>query len=264
MKRLNITNIQDLKNKRPIVCLTSYTASFAKTIESYIDILLVGDSLGTVIYGMKNTQNVTLELMKKHGRAVIKSTQRPFTIIDMPFQSFRNKKDAYNNAKQLLAFTSCQSIKIEAGQRDINIIEYLAKKKINVISHIGVRPQSFRDFSKIKILGRNSYERKRLINLALKLQDAGSSLIFLECIVEDVAKEISSIIDIPTIGIGSGVNCDGQVLVINDLLGFNSDFSRPKFVKTYLNMPSQIKKAVKKFSQEVRMKKFPSKKYSYK
>ena len=131
--RNTIKKIQQLKNKRPISCLTAYSSSIAKIVDEYVDIILVGDSLGNAIYGMKNTQNVTLELMKKHGRAVIKSTQRPFTIIDMPFQSFRNKKDAYNNAKQLLAFTSCQSIKIEAGQRDINIIEYLAKKKINVI-----------------------------------------------------------------------------------------------------------------------------------
>ncbi len=229
-----------MKKRRPIVCLTSYTNSMTLALEQHVDILLVGDSLGSTIYGMKNTRSVNLDMMKRHGKTVVSASRKPFTIIDMPYKSYLNKKSAYNNASNLLKFTGCQSIKIETNEKYVDIVSFLTKRKIMVTSHIGVTPQDYKDFSKIRAVGRTEKERNNLIDLALKLEDAGSILLFLECIVKDVAKEITSLVNIPTIGIGSSIYCDGQVLVINDLLGFESNFIKPKFVKSYTNLSSII------------------------
>lgn len=263
MRRLTINDIQKMKNKIPIVCLTSYTASITKAIEKHVDVLLIGDSLGTVIYGMNNTQSISLNMMKEHGKVVVQFSERPFTIIDMPHKSYQDNKSALNHAKQLLNYTKCQSVKIEVNDKNVGIVSYLSRNNIDVVSHIGVTPQSFSNFSKIKIVGKTTEEKKRLINLALNLQDAGSSLIVLECITKETAKEITSRLRIPTIGIGSSVYCDGQILVVNDLLGLNTNFKKPKFVKTYLDLSSQINRAVQKYSKEVKKNKFPSKKYTY-
>ena len=263
MRRLSIINIQKMKNKKPIVCLTSYTASITKAVEKYVDVLLIGDSLGTALYGMNNTQSVTLGMMKEHGKTVFQLSKRPFTVIDMPYKSYQNNKSAINNALQLLDYTKCQSVKIEVNEKNTKIVSQLTHNGINVVSHIGVTPQSFSNFSKIKIVGKTVKERSHLLNLALRLEDAGSSLIVLECITKETAKEITSRLSIPTIGIGSSIYCDGQILVVNDLLGLDSNFKKPKFVKTYLNLSLQISKAVRKYSEEVKKSKFPSKKHSF-
>ena len=146
MKRLKIKDIQNMKNKQSIVCLTSYTKSITLSIDKYVDILLIGDSLGSTIYGMKNTRSVNLEMMKIHGKIVFEASNKPFTIVDMPYKSYENEKIAYKNATDLLNYTKCQSIKIETKSRHIKIVKYLAKKGINVVSHIGVTPQSYSDF----------------------------------------------------------------------------------------------------------------------
>ena len=264
MKRLTITDIQRMKNKRPIVCLTSYTKSITLAVDKHVDIILVGDSLGSTIYGMKNTRSVSLDMMKRHGKAVVNASKKSFTIIDMPYKSYLNKRSAYNNACNLLKFTGCQSVKLEINEKNVGIVSYLTKKRIKIISHIGVTPQDYKDFSKIKAVGRTEKEKNKLIDLALKLEEAGSVLLLLECIVKDVAMEITSLVKIPTIGIGSSAYCDGQVLVINDLLGLEENFVKPKFVKSYANLSSIIKNSVKKFSNEVKKGKFPNNKYTYK
>ena len=238
-----------MKNIRPIVCLTSYTNSITLALDKHVDIILVGDSLGSTIYGMKNTRSVSLDMMKRHGKTVVNASNNSFTIIDMPYKSYLNNRSAYKNASSLLKFTGCQSVKLETNEKNVGI---------------GVTPQDYKDFSKIRAVGRTEKERKRLINLALKLEEAGSALLLLECIIKDVAMEITSLVKIPTIGIGSSAYCDGQVLVINDLLGLKSDFFKPKFVKSYANLSSIIKNSVKKFSNEVKKGKFPNNKYSYK
>ena len=153
---------------------------------------------------------------------------------------------------------------MEINEKNIGIVSYLTKKRIKIISHIGVTPQDYKDFSKIKAVGRTEKEKNKLIDLALKLEEAGSALLLLECIVKDVAMEITSLVKIPTIGIGSSAYCDGQVLVINDLLGLEENFVKPKFVKSYANLSSIIKNSVKKFSNEVKKGKFPNNKYTYK
>ncbi|MDC0194855.1 3-methyl-2-oxobutanoate hydroxymethyltransferase [Alphaproteobacteria bacterium] len=263
MARISLKNITNYKNKKKIVCLTAYTSSIAKIIDKYVDIILIGDSLGTAIYGMKNTQSVTIDMMKNHGLAVSSSSKNAYTIIDMPYQSYRNKKEALINAKKLLSFSKCQSVKLETDNSNIEIVKYLVKNGINVVTHIGVTPQKFKDFKKIRSVGKTSIEKDKILNLAINLQKAGSCLIILECINENLAKNISLKLQIPTIGIGASPHCDGQVLVINDILNFDNLEKKPKFIKSYTNLNTIIKRAVKKYSSDVTHKKFPKTIHTY-
>ena len=263
MTRLNIEKIQKFKNKRPIVCLTAYTAGMAEAIDDHVDIILIGDSVANVLYGMNNTQKISLDTIKEHGKAVCKSSKQAFTIIDMPYKTFENKKIALKNAIKLIKYTKCQSIKIETQKKDVKIISHLVENGLTVVGHIGVTPQSYTDFSKIKVLGRNLNEKKNLLKLAIDVEKAGASLLVLECITAQLSEEITNTINIPTIGIGSSNRCDGQVLVINDLLGINKSNKKIKFVKNYANLSKNISDAAKSYKIEVRNRKFPNKKYQY-
>ena len=257
MKRKSIYYLQKQKNRKKIICLSAYTKSIAKIIDNHVDMILIGDSLGTTIYGMKNTQGVTLDMMINHGKAVFNSSQKAFTIVDMPFNSYRNKKEALKNAKNLLKFTKCQSVKLETNFESLKIIKHLKENKITVISHIGVTPQKYKDFKKIRSVGKSIIEKEALIDLAFQLEKAGSSMIFLECVKESVANEITKNLKIPTIGIGASLECDGQVLVVNDILNTENTTEKPRFVKHYANINQNIESAVKKFSSDVLNKKFP-------
>ena len=263
MPRTSLKSILKKKKKRKIICLTAYTTSIAKIIDNHVDIILVGDSLGTAIYGMKNTQSVTLDMMMRHGKAVYDSSKNAYIIIDMPFQTYRNKREALSNAKKLLSFSKCQSVKLETDYKNLDIIKHLHKNGITVISHIGVTPQKFKDFNKIRSVGVNNKEKNNLLNLAKKLEKAGSSMIVLECMKENIAKKITNNLKIPTIGIGASLKCDGQVLVINDILNTKDLNKQPRFVKSYININRIIAKAVKNYSDEVKNKKFPKIKNTY-
>jgi 3-methyl-2-oxobutanoate hydroxymethyltransferase len=263
VKRKSIKSLQNCKNKKKIICLTAYTSSIASILDQYVDIILIGDSLGTALYGMNNTQSVTLDMMLNHGKAVSRSSKNAFTIIDMPYNSYRNKKEALINAKKLIDYTNCQSVKLEADNKTIEIVKHLKKNKIKVVSHIGVTPQNFKDFKKIRSVGNNNKEKEDMIDLAIKLENAGSSFIVLECIKESLAEEITNKLKIPTIGIGASPKCDGQILVINDILNMNGVEKHPRFVKTYTNLNKIIQKAVKQFSYEVVNNKFPKVKNTY-
>ena len=263
MKRISISSIQQQKNKKKITCLTAYTSSIAKIIDKHVDVILIGDSVGTAIYGMKNTQGVTLEVMMLHGKAVANSSKKAFTIVDMPYNSYNNKNTALINAKKLLNFTKCQSVKLETDHKNIDIVRHLKNNKITTISHIGVTPQKYKNFNKIRSVGKNNKERKSLIDLAIKLEEAGSSMIILECIKENLAKEITNKITIPTIGIGASLSCDGQILVINDILDTENLKMKPRFIKSYVNINKTIDKAVKKYTFDVVNKRFPRSKNTY-
>ena len=263
MSKKTYLELLSQKNKKPITCLTAYSMPLAKILDGKVDLVLVGDSLGTVLYGMKNTRGVTLDMMKNHGRAVTKYIKNSMTIIDMPYKSYINKIQALKNAREVLSFTKGDFIKIETDEKNLDIVKHLAKNKIDVVAHIGVIPQKFSDFSKIRSVGKNNKEIKSLILLSKKLEKIGSKFIVLECINEKVAKEITKSISIPTIGIGSSKYCDGQVLVIDDLINLDAKKQKPKFVKKYANIEKIINYAVKKFSKEVKSKKFPSKKNTY-
>lgn len=251
------------KNKRKLTCLTAYTTSIAKIIDNHVDMILIGDSLGSVIYGMDNTQGVTLDMMMVHGAAVCKTSKKAFTILDMPYKTYRNKKEALINAKKLIKFTKCQSLKLEIDKNNTSIVEHLTKNKINVIAHIGVTPQKFKDFNKIRSVGKDTKEEEEIIKLAIKLEKVGSSMIVLECVKEKLARKITKKVKIPTIGIGASLACDGQVLVINDILNIEGVKKMPRFIKSYVNLKKIIEKAVINYTTDVINKKFPKRKNTY-
>jgi 3-methyl-2-oxobutanoate hydroxymethyltransferase len=264
MSKSNYRDLLLKKNKEPITCLTAYSTSIANILDGRVDLILIGDSLGTTLFGMKNTRGVTIEMMKNHGKAVVSNTKSTMTIIDMPFNTYNNKKEALKNALNILNFTKADFIKVEISKKNIEIVKYLSDNKIKVISHIGVTPQQFTNFNKIKSVGKDIKDIKNLLDLAIKLEQAGSKFIVLECISLRASKLITKKLSIPTIGIGSSKNCDGQVLVIDDLLNFNSKIKKPKFVKNYINIENKIGNAIDKFVKEVKGKKFPTSKQSYK
>ncbi len=256
---------QILKKKftSPIVCLATYSAPVAKILDGNVDLILIGDSLGTTLYGMKNTQSVTLDMMKNHGLAVVKNIKKSITVIDMPHKTYENKTQALINARKILNHTKADMIKIEIDKNKLDIVKYLSNKNINVVAHIGVTPQIYRDFSKIKIRGRTKNDKKILINLALKSEIYGAKAILLECIAEKTAKTITSSITIPTIGIGASKYCNGQILVFDDLINLNLNKKPPRFVKNFMDFTKQSKDAVRKFARDVKSKKFPNKKNTY-
>ena len=259
MKNRKIREILKRKNKNPIVCLTAYSKTIAEILDKHCDIVLVGDSLGMVLYGMKSTREVTLDMIINHGKSVKKGISKSILVIDMPYQTYRNKKEAYKNAKKIIKLTKCDALKLEGGKKIINIIKYLIKKNIPVMGHVGLLPQSER--GKFKFKGRSSVERKRIIEDARLLSNAGVFAIVIECVEESLAKIISKSIPIPTIGIGASKHCDGQILVTDDLLGL-SNFT-PRFIKRYSNIKKIINKSVLRFKHDVINKNFPSRKNIY-
>ncbi len=263
MLRRSIKFIQNQKNFKKLTCLTAYTASIAKIIDNHVDIILIGDSVGTAIYGMKNTQSVTLDMMMNHGKAVVNSSKKAFTIIDMPYLTYKNKIEALKNAKKLLKFTGCQAVKLEVNYKDIDTIKYLVKNKIKVVSHIGVTPQNFKNFSKIRAVGIKTKEQVKFFNLAIELEKIGSCIIVLECMKESLSKKISFHLKIPTIGIGASLACDGQVLVTNDILKLGYKEKKLRFIKSYTDVKKIIEKATKKYCADVINKKFPNIKNTY-
>ena len=248
---------------KPISCLTAYSPSIANILDGKIDLILVGDSLGSTLYGMNNTQGVTMEMMKNHGAAVNKEIKKSLNVLDMPYKTYDNKIDAYKNAKILLNYCDPDLIKIEINKNKLVILKYLVSKKLNIISHIGVTPQSYKNFNNIKILGKTLKEKNNLLKLAKESERLGAKAVLLECVTADTAKLITENISIPTIGIGASKYCDGQVLVFDDLINLSLNNKKPKFVKNYLNFNKIAVNAIKKYNKEVKLKKFPSDRFTY-
>ncbi len=253
-----IKKIKSKKNKMPIVCLTAYSKSFAQILDKYCDLVLVGDSLANVLYAMKNTHNINLEIMINHASSVKKGLKKSLLVVDMPKGTYDNPRIAVKNAREIIRKTKCEAVKIESNSKNYNIIKSLVDAKIQVMGHIGYTPQHKKKF---KIEGKTLKEKKKFTNEAIKIQKAGAFSVVLECITGNTAKEISKKLTIPTIGIGSSANCDGQILVTDDLLGLSGFY--PKFVKKYVNLNKVIEKAVQKYSKDVKKKFFPSKVNSY-
>ena len=246
------------KNKSKIVSLTAYSKNVASILDNYCDIVLVGDSLGSVLYNYKSTRQVTLDMMIEHSKSVRMGVKKALMVVDMPHNTYRNPKEALKNAKKIISKTKCDAVKLEGGKKIYNSIQTLVKNKIPVMGHIGVLPQSDKTF---KFKGKKKSEREKILKDAKLLQRAGVFSIVLECVETSLAKYVTKQINIPTIGIGASNNCDGQILVFDDLIGLNPINAR--FVKKYTNIHKQIKKAVSNYSKEVRKTQFPSKKYSY-
>ena len=253
-----ILNLINKKNKSRIVSLTAYSKNIASILDNICDIVLVGDSLGSVLYNYKSTREVSLNTMIEHSKSVRMGIKKSLMVVDMPHNTYRNSKEALKNAKKIILKTRCDAVKLEGGKKIYNIVKTLTKNNISVMGHLGLLPQSDKTF---KFKGKKISERKKILNDAKLLEDAGVFSIVLECVETSLAKKITNEINIPTIGIGASNNCDGQILVFDDLIGLNPIDVR--FVKKYANIRKEITKAVSSYSRDVRKKKFPLKKHSY-
>ena len=253
-----IKKLLSKKNKSKIVSLTAYSKNIASILDNHCDIVLVGDSLGSVLYNYKSTRQVTLDMMIEHSKSVRMGIKKALMVVDMPHNTYRNPKEALKNAKKIISKTKCDAVKLEGGKKIYNSIQTLIKNKIPVMGHLGLLPQSDKTF---KFKGKKKSERENILKDAKLLERAGVFSIVLECVETSLAKHVTKQINIPTIGIGASNNCDGQILVFDDLLGLNPINAR--FVKKYANIHKQIKKAVSNYSKDVRTAQFPSKKYSY-
>ena len=253
-----IYKIINSKNKRRLVCLTAYSKPFAKILDHYCDIILVGDSLATAMLGMKDTHHVSLQTMIQHGISVRSNINKSVCVIDMPANSYKNIKQAQRNAKLIFNKTKCDAVKIECNGKNYNIIKSIVDIGIPVMGHIGFTPQYFKKF---KIQGILKKDQNKLLDEAIKNQEAGVFSLVLECINASTSKKITKLLKIPTIGIGASANCDGQILVTDDMLGLSGFY--PKFVKKFANLHNIIEIAVKKYRKEVLNKKFPSNKNTF-
>ena len=258
MKKITIKKILGKKNKNPIVCLSVYSKVLAEIADKYCDIILVGDSLGMTLHGMKTTREVKIENMIMHGKTVKKFSKRCLVVVDMPYNTYLSKSEAYRNAKKIIKQTNCDAVKLEGGMRISNIIKHLTNKGIPVMGHVGLLPQFT---NKFKFKGKDDYQKKKILRDAIRISECGVFAIVIECVVEDLAKKITSCVKVPTIGIGASKYCDGQILVGDDILGL-TDYS-PKFVKRYSNLKKVMINSIKKYAEDVKIRKFPTTKNVY-
>ena len=248
-----------------ITVLTAYDYAMSSILdECNIDIILVGDSLGNVVLGYDTTLPVTMEDMLHHTKAVSRGVRNALIVADMPFLSYQvSEHKAINNAGRFLKEANAQAVKLEGGREFAEVVRKMTSSGIPVMAHLGLTPQSIHQIGGYKVQGKNEDAASRIIEDAKILEQAGAFSVVLECIPEGLASEVTKSVSIPTIGIGAGINCDGQVLVINDLLGMNEKFT-PKFVKKFANLNLEIKKAVKNYIGEVKNGNFPDSEHSFK
>jgi len=261
-KKLTISSIKKSKGVKPLVMITAYDALFAKLLEPSSDMILVGDSLNMSFAGKTDTISATLEQMIYHTNAVCMGAKNSFVVCDMPFGTYINKEEALKNAIKVFQETPADSVKIEGGEDKAEIVEYLTTNGIAVCGHIGLLPQSVRSEGGYKVKGKTNDEQVQLLEDAKAIDKAGAFCIVLEGVKAEVASAITKAVSIPVIGIGAGVDVDGQVLVFSDMLGLFEEFT-PKFVKKYMDGASLVKEAVKQYSDEVVAKEFPEEIHTY-
>lgn len=260
--RLTPQDIKTLKTVSPIVCLTAYTTPMAQAVDRHCDVTLVGDSVGMVLHGLRSTVEVTLEMMILHGAAVARGISRSCLVVDMPFGSYEiSKEDALRNAMRILAETGCQAVKLEGGQHMADTVDFLVRRGVPVMGHIGLTPQSVNTLGGYKVQGRGRAGDALLAD-AHALSDAGAFAVVLEKIPASLGRRITAAIPVPTIGIGAGVDCDGQVLVSDDMLGLFSDF-RPRFVRQFASLGPQIDAAIEAYVEDVRNRRFPAPEHEF-
>ncbi len=261
-KKMTITSIEKAKGERPLVMITAYDALFAKLLEPSSDMILVGDSLNMSFAGKKDTLSATMEQMLYHTNAVCNGAKNSFVVCDMPFGTYTNKEDALRNAMRVFQETPADSVKIEGGVDKADIVEYLTSNGIAVCGHIGLLPQSVRSEGGYKVKGKSEKEKLQLIQDAKAIEKAGAFCMVIEGVKAEVASEVAKSVNIPVIGIGAGVEVDGQVLVFSDMLGFFEEFT-PKFVKKYMDGSTLVKEAVRKYADEVIAGEFPKEEHTY-
>ncbi|WP_135081136.1 3-methyl-2-oxobutanoate hydroxymethyltransferase [Terasakiella sp. SH-1] len=257
-KRITLSDLVQRKGKDPIVCLTAYTTSISRLIDDHVDFILVGDSLGMVLYGMDSTLGVTVDMMIAHGKGVMRGSEKACVIVDMPFGSYEESREvAFRNCSRVMAETRCSGVKLEGGVEMADTIEFLVKRGIPVVAHVGLTPQSVHAFGGFKSQGRTDEAAERIVEDAKAVAAAGASAVVVEGVMEPLGVRITKEVDIPTIGIGASPECDGQILVTEDLIGLFAEF-KPKFVKRYAQMDEMITEAVAGYRDEVRARTFPA------
>ena len=259
---MTITSIKKSKGVQPLVMITAYDALFAKLLEASSDMILVGDSLNMSFAGKSDTLSATLDQMIYHTNAVCMGAKNSFIVCDMPFGTYSNKEEALKNAIKVFQETSADSVKIEGGEDKADIIKYLCANGIAVCGHIGLLPQAVRGEGGYKVKGKTSAEELQLIKDAQAVEAAGAFCMVIEGVKADVAKEVTQRVAIPVIGVGAGVDVDGQVLVFSDMLGLFEEFT-PKVVKKYIDGASIVKDAIQNYSDEVKTKQFPTEEHTY-
>jgi 3-methyl-2-oxobutanoate hydroxymethyltransferase len=261
-RRVTVPEIRAHKNAKPVVCLTCYHAHTARLLDEHVDLMLVGDSLGMVMYGMETTVGVTLDMMIAHGRAVMRGSRHALVVVDMPFGSYEESPQvAFRNAARVMQETGCTAVKMEGGTRLAETVRYLTERGIPVMGHIGLTPQAFNVTGGFKTQGRTEAEWPAIEADAKAIAGAGAFAIVLEGMAEPLAAKITHQIAIPTVGIGASPQCDGQILVMEDMLGLNPN--PPKFVRQYASLGAEIENAVKAYAADVRDRRFPGKENVY-
>ncbi len=260
--------ISDIKSRKvpgaePVVCLTAYTAPMASLLDQHCDVLLVGDSVAMVLYGHPSTLQADMEMMIRHGQAVVRSSQNALIIVDMPFGSYQESKEvAFRNAATILRETGAAAVKIEGGSEMAETIEYLSQRGIPVMGHIGLQPQSVNSLGGYKAQGRDDESARTILADAKAVDAAGAFAIVIEGVAETLAVDITKNVSCPTIGIGASAACDGQILVSEDMLGLTQG-RKPKFVKGYADISEAISAAVSQYAGEVKSRSFPNNAYTY-
>ncbi len=262
--RLTLPALRKMKKDgQPIVALTAYDYSFARLMDQLgIDIVLVGDSLGMVIQGHETTIPVSMEDMLYHTSIVSKGIERALLIMDMPFMSYSNIDRALDNAADALQLAGAHMVKLEGGLDQLPIVEALAEQEIPVCAHIGLKPQSIYKTGSYRVQGRNAKDAEKMLKESAELEKAGADILLLECVPKILAAEITANAEIPVIGIGAGNACDGQILVLQDILGITPG-TPPRFSKNFMQGSSDIQSAIKKYAEDVRSRKFPAEEHSF-
>jgi 3-methyl-2-oxobutanoate hydroxymethyltransferase len=256
VKPITVSDIRARKNGEPLVCLTAYTSLTAVLLDDHVDLLLVGDSLGMVLYGLDSTLGVTLDMMIAHGQAVMRGSKKACVVVDMPFGTYQESPEAaFRNAARVMVETGCDAVKLEGGVEMAETVKFLSQRGVPVLGHIGLMPQSVNQYG-FRAQGKTETEAKRIMNDAKAIADAGAFAIVIEGTVEAVARKVTKTVAVPTIGIGASPACDGQVLVTEDLVGLFKEFT-PKFVKRYSELGDGIASAAKQYAKDVRARKFP-------
>ena len=250
-------DIRGMKGSDPIVSLTAYTTPMARVMDAHCDFVLVGDSVGMVLHGMTSTLSVTLEMMILHGQAVARGLERAMLVIDMPFATYEESPEqAFRNAARLMSETGAAAVKLEGGVEMAETIRFLVARGIPVMAHVGLTPQSINTLGGYKVQGRDA-AAERVLADAQAVAEAGAFAVVLEKVPQGLADRVTATVEIPTIGIGASAGCDGQILVVDDMLGFFTAF-KPKFVKRYADLGQQAERAVADYAKEVRARSFPA------
>src|SRR6202158_4170212 len=262
IKRITAPDIRARKGGEPIVCLTSYHAHTARIVDAHCDVILVGDSLGMVMHGLETTVPVTLDMMILQGHAVMRGYKRALVVVDMPFGSYEaSKEQAFMNAARVLKETGCGAIKVEGGTRMAETVRFLVERGVPVMAHVGLTPQAINAIGSFRAQGREEADWARFEEDTLAVAEAGAFSVVIEAVAEPLARKLTAAVKIPTIGIGASVACDGQILVLEDMLGLSPRV--PKFVKRYTDLGPSIDAAVAEYAGEVRKRTFPSSDHTY-